>query len=153
MCIRDSAHTDGGGVAQDVNSGTNNSSSCTANSKDKHRFYNYNISLPAGRTVAGIEVRLDAFADAVGSSAPAMCAQLSWDGGTTWTAAKQTATLTTAEGTYVLGGAADTWGRAWTATTLSNANFRVRVSDVASGSGAGSRDFSLDWVAVRVSYR
>ena len=55
--------------------------------------------------------------------------------------------------TDALGGAAETWGRAWTAATLSNANFRVRVSDVASGSGAGSRDFSLDWVAVRVSYR
>jgi len=53
----------------------------------------------------------------------------------------------------VLGGAADTWGRAWTATNLSNTNFRVRVLDVASGSGATSRDFSLDWVAVRVSYR
>ena len=128
------AHADGGGVAQDVNSGTNNSSSCTANGKDKHHFYNYTISLPGGVTVTGIEVRLDAFVDAVGSNAPAMCVQLSWDGGTTWTTAKQTPTLTTAEATYVLGGAADTWGRTWTAANLSNANFRVRVIDVASGS-------------------
>src|SRR4029079_3423992 len=30
------AQVDGGGVAQDVNSGTNNSSSCTNNGKDKH---------------------------------------------------------------------------------------------------------------------
>jgi len=147
------AQADGGGVAQDVNSGTNNSASCTANSKDKHRFSNYTISLPGGVAITGIEVRLDAFVDAVGSNAPAMCVQLSWDGGTTWTAAKQTATLTTAEASYVLGGATDTWGRAWTATNLANASFRVRVIDVASGSGATSRDFSLDWVAVRVSYR
>jgi subtilisin family serine protease len=146
------AQADGGGVAQDVNSGTNNSASCTANSKDKHRFYNYNISLPGGAAVKGIEVRLDAFADAVGSNAPAMCVQLSWDGGSTWTAAKQTTTLTTAEASYVLGGAADTWGRAWTAANLSNTNFRVRVIDIAGGSSATSRDFSLDWVAVRVSY-
>ena len=130
------AQADGGGVAQDVNSGTNNSSSCTNNGKDKHRFYNYNISLPGGATVKGIEVRLDAFVDAVGSNAPKMCVQLSWDGGTTWTTAKQTATLTTAEATYVLGGAADTWGRTWTAANLSNTNFRVRVIDVASGGGA-----------------
>jgi hypothetical protein len=33
---------------------------------------------------------------------------------------------------------------------LSNANFRVRVIDIASSSGATSRDFSLDWM--RVSY-
>jgi len=63
--IPSNAHTDGGGVAQDVNSGTNNSSSCTQNSKDKHRFYDYNISLPGGATVTGIEVRLDAFVDNV----------------------------------------------------------------------------------------
>jgi len=79
--------------------------------------------------------------------------QLSWDGGTTWTTAKQTATLTTSEVTYVLGSATDTWGRTWTAANLSNTNFRVRVSDLASGSNANTRDFSLDWVAVRVNYQ
>ena len=145
------AHADAGGVAQDVNSGTHNSSSCTANTKDKHRFSDFNIILPGGATVRGIEVRLDAFADST-SSAPRMCVQLSWDGGATWTSAKQTTTLTTSEATYILGGPVDTWGRAWTLANLSNTSFRVRVIDVASGSGAGSRDFSLDWISVRVSY-
>jgi choice-of-anchor B domain-containing protein len=145
------AHVDGGGIAQDVNSGTNNNNNCTANSKDKHRFYDFNISLPGGATVQGIEVRLDAFADST-SSAPRMCVQLSWDGGTTWTAAKQTSTLTTSEATYVLGSPVDTWGRTWTLANLSNTNFRVRVIDVASSSGATSRDFSLDWISIRVSY-
>ena len=147
------AQADGGGVAQDVNSGTNNNASCTANSKDKHRFSNYTISLPASVTVTGIEVRLDALVDAVGANAPAICVQLSWDGGATWTTAKQTPTLTTAEATYLLGGAADTWGRTWTASTLSNTNFRLRVLNVASSSNASTRDFSLDWVAVRVHYQ
>jgi len=146
------AFVDGLGVAQDVNSGTNNNQSCTQNSKDKHRFYNYNISLPAGVTVKGIEVRLDAFVDSVGSNSPKMCVQLSWDGGATWTTAKQTPTLTTSEASYFLGSTVDTWGRTWTAANLSNANFRVRVIDVASSSNAPSRDFSLDWIAVRVSY-
>jgi len=146
------AQSDGGGVAQDVNSGTNNNTSCTATSKDKHTYYNYNISLPVGATVKGIEVRLDTFVDAVGSNAPRMCVQLSWDGGTTWTTAKQTPTLTTTEATYVLGSATDTWGRTWTTANLSNTNFRVRIINVASGSNATSRDFSLDWVAVRISY-
>lgn len=147
------AHADGGGAAQDVNSGTNNNSSCTQNSKDKHRFYNFNISVPGSATVTGIEVRLDARVDSVGSNAPRICIQLSWDGGTTWTTAKQTGTLTTSELSYFLGSASDTWGRAWTLTNLSNANFRVRVIDVASGSGATSRDFTLDWIALRVSYQ
>jgi choice-of-anchor B domain-containing protein len=145
------AHADNGGIARDVNSGTNNNSSCTANSKDKHRFYDFNITLPGGATVKGIEVRLDAFADSA-SSAPKICVQLSWNGGTTWTSAKQTSTLTTSEATYMLGNPTDTWGRTWTLANLSNTNFRVRVIDVASSSGATSRDFSLDWISVRVNY-
>ena len=147
------AYTDGGGVAQDLNSGTNNNASCTANSKDKHLFANYNINLPGSVTITGVEVRLDGFVDAVGANAPSFCVQLSWNGGTTWTAAKQTPTLTTGEVTYLLGGAADTWGRAWTANALSNNNFRVRIIPVAAGANAPKRDFSLDWIAMRVNYR
>ncbi|MCE7980165.1 MAG: hypothetical protein DYG89_03150 [Caldilinea sp. CFX5] len=147
------AQADSGGVAQDVNSGTSNNSSCTASSKDKHHYYNYNIPLPDGVTITGLEVRLDAFVDAVGANAPRMCIQLSWDGGATWTTARQTPTLKTTEATYLLGGATDTWGRPWTATHLSNSNFRVRVINIAVNSGATARDFSLDWVAVRIHYR
>lgn len=146
------ANADGGGFAQDVNTGTNSTSSCTNNGKDKHNFYNYNLSLPGGATVDGIEVRLDAFVDSVGSNAPMICVQLSWDGGTTWTTARQTPRLTTSEATYILGGPSDNWGRTWTLSNLTNTNFRVRVIDVASGSGANTRDFSLDWIAVRVTY-
>jgi hypothetical protein len=76
--------------------------------------------------------------------------QLSWNNGTSWTTAKQTSTLTTSEATYTLGGTADTWGRAWTLSELSNANFRVRVIDVASST---ARDFSLDYVAVNITYQ
>jgi hypothetical protein len=94
-------------------------------------------------------VRLDARADATGG-APRMCVQLSWNGGTSWTTAKTTANLTTSEATYTLGGAADTWGRTWSLGDFSNANFRVRIINVASNT---SRDFSLDWVAVRVTYQ
>ena len=78
-----------------------------------------------------------------------MCVELSWDGGTTWTTPKSTATLSTSELTYILGGTADKWGRMWSIGELSDANFRVRITDVASNT---TRDFSLDWVAVRVSY-
>ena len=134
--------------AVDNNSGTNNGTSCTATTKDRHRFFNYGISIPAGATIQGIEVRLQAKTDSTGGS-PQMCVELSWDGGTTWTTAKSTPTLSTSELTYILGGAADKWGRTWTIGDLSNTNFRVRITDVASNT---ARDFSLDWVAVRVSY-
>ena len=38
----------------------------------------------------------------------------------------------------------------WTATQLSNTNFRVRITNVATNI---SRDFSLDQIAVQVTYR
>lgn len=142
------AYLDDGLFAVDTNSGNGTSSSCTGSTKDKHRYYNYGINIP-GSTILGIEVRLDAKVDST-SGAPKLCVQLSWNGGSSWTTAKQTPNLTTAEQSYVLGGPADTWGHAWTLSQLSNANFRVRVIDVSTST---SRDFSLDWITVRITYR
>ena len=143
------AYADDGLFAVDTDSGTGTSTSCTANGKDKHVYRDYSFGLPGSATIQGIEVRLDAKVDNT-ANAPKTCVQLSWNGGTSWTAAKTTATLSTTEATYILGGAADTWGRTWANANFSNANFRVRVINVASST---ARDFSLDWVAVRVTYQ
>jgi hypothetical protein len=143
-----SAYSSNGAFAVDSNSGTSTSTSCTNAGKDKHDFYTYGITLPAGSTVRGIEVRLDARAGSTTGS-PRMCVQLSWNGGVSWTSALTTTTLGTATNTYVLGGAANTWGRSWTLSNLSNTSFRVRVIDVAAST---SQSFSLDWIAVRVTY-
>jgi PKD repeat protein len=144
-----SAYGDDSAVATDTNSGTNTNTAYANKGKDKHQYYNHNFNLPPTATVKGIQVRLDARADAA-SGAPKVYVQLSWNGGATWTAAKATATLGTTEATYILGGPADTWGRAWNVNDFSNGNFRVRVIDVASNT---SRDFYLDYVAVNVTYQ
>jgi hypothetical protein len=142
------AFTNDGLFAVDTNSGTNTNTSCTSNRKDRHIFYNYNVSVPGGATITGIEVRLDGRADST-SGSPRFCVQISWNGGASWTTAKSTSILTTSEATYLLGGSADTWGRTWASGDFTNANFRVRITDVASST---SRDFSLDWIGVQVSY-
>lgn len=142
------AFTNDGVFAVDTDSGNGTSTSCTSSNKDKHRFYDYGFVIPSGATINGIEVRLDAKVDSI-SNSPAMCVQLSWDGGTTWTSAKTAPLTTTAEATYMLGSATDTWGRTWSASNLSNSNFRLRVINIASST---SRDFSLDWAAVQVHY-
>ena len=142
------AFADGGSEAADMNSGTNKNTSCTDPGKDKHLFYNYNFSFAASQ-VQGIEVRLDARADSNGG-APKLCVEISWNGGASWTALKNTPNITTTQGTYILGGAADTWGRTWAVGDFTNANFRIRVTDV---SNNANRDFFLDWIAVRVSYQ
>ena len=141
-CANDSA------VAADTDSGTNKGTSCTDNGKDKHHYYNYNLNIPAAAVIQGIQVRLDARADATGGS-PKICVQLSWDGGITWTTARSTTTLSTTEATYSLGSTSDTWGRTWSSSDFNNASFRLRVIDVASNP---NRDFFLDHVAVNVTY-
>jgi hypothetical protein len=143
------AHGDDAASAVDNNSGTSTGTSCTSTGHDRHRFFNYGIALPTGASVQGIEVRLDSRVDST-SGSPKMCVQLSWDGGVSWTAAQATSTLTTTMATRTLGGAANTWGRTWTASELTDANFRVRITNVAAST---SRDFSLDWIAVRVTYQ
>lgn len=137
-----------GAFAQDVSSGTGTSTVCTNTGKDKHLYYNYGISVPASSVINGFEVRLDGFADAT-TGTPLYCVELSWNGGTTWTTAKTTANLTTAEVTYTLGTTADNWGRTWAVSELTNANFRVRITSRASNT---ARAFSLEWAAVRVTY-
>lgn len=134
--------------ASDVNSGTGTSTSYTSSQKDRHVFYNYGFNIPAGATINGIQVRVDARADRA-SGTRQIYVQFSWDGGTNWTTAQSTGNLGTSEATYTLGGTTNTWGRTWTANDFSNANFRVRVIDVSNNT---SRDFYLDYIAVNVTY-
>jgi mannan endo-1,4-beta-mannosidase len=142
------AFADGGGTADDVNSGTGTSTSCTSTSKDRHAYFNYPLSIPTGSSITGIEVRTDARADST-SGTPRFCVQLSWNNGTSWTTMKTGLNLSTTERSDSFGNANDTWGRAWNTNELTSANFRVRIVSVASST---SRDFFLDWLPVRVWY-
>jgi hypothetical protein len=139
---------DDGMAAMDMDSGTTNVLSCLDTGKDKHRFFNYALSIPNGASVQGIQVRLDANADSIVGT-PKMCVSLSWNGGNTWSDWKTSPNLTVSEETYLLGGKSDTWGHSWTAAELSNSSFQIRIADIASDN---SRDFSLDWIAVNVVY-
>jgi hypothetical protein len=144
------ACADGGGNASDSNSGTSTSTTCTSTAKDKHNFRDFDLSSAiTGTTVGitGIEVRLDAWTNGTAATRR-MCVQLSWDGGFTWTTTQQV-DLTNSEATYILGSPTNDWGRAWATNDFSNANFRVRVMNVASNT---STTFSLDAVAVNVHY-
>jgi hypothetical protein len=143
------AYTSDNAYAVDTNSGTTTSSSYTDAGKDRHLFYTYAFGLPSGATILGITVQLEAKVDSTTGS-PKMYVQLSPDGGTTWTTAKSTATLSRTDNVYSLGGASDLWSRTWTAAELGDATFRVRITDVATNT---SRDFSLDQIAVRVNFR
>jgi hypothetical protein len=139
----------GGGYATDANTGTDNVNSCADPGKDRHRFWGYAFGLPGALTaVNGISVTI-----IVGQSnsggASSVCLQLSWDGGTTWSAAKQVPLTGAALTTYTAGSTSDTWGHAWTASQLGSSTFRVRVTDVAT---TANKDFRLDFLGASVTY-
>jgi hypothetical protein len=118
--------------------------------KDRHVFQDYNVNIPVGATIEGISVRLDAWVDS-SSGTRRLCAELSSDGGQTWTAALQTSNLSTSPGSsQTLGSNSEPWGRTWTTSDFGNGNFRLRVTSVGSSS---SRDFRLDWASINVHYQ
>lgn len=140
---------DDGVFAQDINSGSGSSTSCTSPQRDTHNFQDFGFSIPAGATINGIQVRLNGLVDAT-IGAPKACVQLSWDGGLSWSAARSVQFRNTNENTFTLGNATFLWGRSWNANDFSNGNFRVRVINVSSDT---LRDFYLDWVGVQVYYQ
>src|SRR5258706_3080599 len=139
-----------GVFASDLLSGTGSGTmSCTDASRDKQNYFNYGFAIPAGSTINGVEIRLDAYVDKPGNETPAICVQLSSDGGTTWTTTKQTPTLTTVSATYLVGNATDLWGRSWASSDFADSNFRIRLIDVAY---SAYQNFHLDWAAVKAYY-
>ena len=133
--------------AVDNNSGNGTSTTYTSTQKDRHVFQGFAFGVPDGRTIKGIEVRLEAKVDNT-NGAPKMYVELSADGGATWTAAKVTPTLSKTKTAYVLGSGSDLWGGAWSSANIGT--LRLRITDVASNT---SRDFSLDSVTVQVTYQ
>jgi len=110
--------------------------------EEEHRYWGYGISIPSGNKITGIEVLVDARAD---DDPASLYVELSWNGGGSWTTTGYRAgPMPESWHQYVLGGAADTWGRTWTAGELGDGVFRVRLRSV--------EDARLDWVAVRVYY-
>ena len=114
---------------------------------DRHRFYNYGFSVSNSCAISGIEVRLDWWLNSLGGS-NSMDVELSWDAGSSWTAAKTDTVESTTQHTTILGSPTDTWGRTWTASDFSNSNFRLRLTT----NGVGGRSYFLDWVPVKVYY-
>jgi hypothetical protein len=128
--------------ARDLNTGTNNTTTCSDAGKDRHIFEDFDIDVSGGDTIDGIEVRLDV----KGDTAAYVCAELSWDGGSSWTPAKFTFGLGSTETTRWLGSPTDTWGHTWNGGgDWSNGNFRVRLTSVANVPNA---TVDLDYVEV-----
>jgi hypothetical protein len=141
------ACSDGGGRALDRYSGTSSMNSCGSSGKDRHVFYGFGLTIPNNAKVLGIAVRADAWAYS-NSAYPRLCVELSWDGGSNWTVAKDVS-LSITESIFTIGGPGDTWGRAWSPSQANSNNLRVRIT---SSDGNTDQHFYLDYIAVNVTY-
>jgi hypothetical protein len=144
----DNACSAGGGSADDANTGTAlRSSACANAANDRHVFWGYDFGLPATVTsIDGIVVQATASMTGIGID-DALCVELTWDGGSTWSTATRVVLPDNTQRTYTFGTATSTWGHTWTASQLGTSTFRIRVTDA---SATLIRTYQLDDLAVQL---
>lgn len=113
-----------------------------ANEQD---YSNFSLSVPSGATINGIEVKVEGLRV---QSNQDLGIRLSWNGGSTYTATTTQTINTSSDATYTYGGATSTWGRSWTDSELSNANFKLYAADTTNT----NRWVEIDHIQVKVYY-
>jgi len=107
-------------------------------------YKNFNITIPAGNMIVGIEVKLEGNI----FNNRDLNISLTWDNGASFTAEKAMTRFSTSDVSRTVGGSADTWGHSWSLSEITNANFGIEclVPTVANG------NLYLDHIQVRVYY-
>lgn len=115
-----------------------------SNANNEDIICTFNLpAIPVGNTIAGIEVTIEGLSSGTREAA----VDLSWNGGGGYTGSDPLTIFGATETTFTLGGVANTWGRTWSNTEFTSANFRVRLT-----ANNGSGTISLDHIQVRVTY-
>ena len=97
------------GWTNPANAVSSNNVYATTNGGGNALVCTFNIpAIPPGATINGIEVLVEGL-----TTGRQAAADLSWDGGGTYTGGDPNTTFGGAESTLTLGGAANTWNRAW----------------------------------------
>lgn len=135
-------------LATDTSTGTGITDTCTGTTKDRHQYYNFGASIAAGKTVDGIEIRA-ALSQNNTTGTTRVCAELSWNAGTSWTASQSVLLTATAENTFTFGAANNLWGRTWATSDFTNANFRLRITNSAT---VTTKNIMLRNLGLRVTY-
>lgn len=141
--------------------GDNGASATTQTHHATLTLRDFNLNVPPGSVIDGIEVKVNAWILNTGDSGDCQLeARLSWDGGSNWTSRKTVTLGTNQNDVVTFGSSSDQWGRsnAWGPSNFTNANFRVelRANDDGSDcdtSGSTRDTWHVDWVQVTVYYR
>jgi hypothetical protein len=122
----------------------NNARGDTVNNDVYASLWTFGFGIPGSSAIDGIEVELQGKNRIVAAVDYAI--ELSWDGGTNWTTAKTDSFTSTSEAIDTLGGSSDTWGRTWSDTEFSDANFKLRIKKT-----SGDK-IQVDYIWVKVYY-
>lgn len=128
----------------------------TTTSSDTCIYYTFDFSdIPGGSQIIGIRVCVYGDWHDTGSTditAPRYQFQLSWDAGSSWTTAKETAYLSEdAKFPLYSGSPSDLWGHSWTLSEIQDTdNFRLKISTL--GTATGSPQWRADFIQVAVYY-
>ena len=137
-------------AASAVGSANDNVYAVTSQDNAEQGYRDFNLSIPDGSIVDGITVQVEARSDD-----PSGCeidVRLSGNGGSSYTS-ERTVNLTTTEAWLTAGGPSTDWSRAWDASQLSNANFRLKLQ-FQDGSNCNDSAFGrVDRLQVIVTYR
>jgi hypothetical protein len=146
----------GQALVDDVATGGTNDAVCalfrTVNSgggggvADSEIYDGFTFGIPSGATIDGIEVVVSGYR--TGTPSVGAYFRICLDGGSGWTAYKDTSTLTTVDAEYTLGGSGDDWSGDW--SLFSDANFKLEI--IPAGPTLNGESWKLDSVRVTVYY-
>jgi len=129
--ISDTGFKNPSAEGEDHNDWTNGANMYSSNnldayseSGDSNDFYNFGLVIPDGVTINGIELKIEGSSIGIDG----VDADLSWNGGTTYTSDLSTPNFNGTDVVYTLANNSYTWGRTWNASEFSNSTFRVRLT-------------------------
>ncbi|MBI2474063.1 MAG: hypothetical protein HYV68_00005, partial [Candidatus Taylorbacteria bacterium] len=128
------------------NAYASDNSYATAGTAVAQDYGNFGFSIPSSDTITGIDVKVESKGS---TAAGTFSVALSWNGGTTYTTATSSWTLSTSDQVFVMATSSDLWGRAsWSPSEFSDANFRLRITAAPS-----SNTVSVDAIQVKVDHQ
>ncbi|MEY4731396.1 MAG: hypothetical protein RL681_342, partial [Candidatus Parcubacteria bacterium] len=142
--------SDGTGFTSPDNAFVPDNTYATGARNAAQKYANFGLGIPTGSTINGIEVYVEGYKEQGSTVNKSFDVALSWNN-STYTTAKNTGDLpNTQDKLLILGGPTDTWGRTWSASDFSDANFRARLTAIFATNASAPLD--LDQLQVKVFY-
>jgi uncharacterized repeat protein (TIGR02543 family) len=132
---------------------TSGGGQANAESNDSRQVYrDFGISVPSGDALNSVLVSIGAKTNNIATSGSSFGVSLSWNAGSNWTVEKNCGELDNQFKTYQCNASDLLWSRSWTASELSDANFRVLVRPYLTEIGPG-KSADLDWISVTIDHQ